>query len=323
MSRSHTSARLPHTGGDALFLTDAGLETWLIFQHGVPLRSFAAFELLESDTGRAALRAYYLPFLEMARDTGHGFVLETPTWRSGADWGAELGYSAAALTRINRDAVRFVTDLAREAAPGVPVVISGNIGPRGDGYDAGAPVTAEAAEDAHAFQVGVFATTGVDMVSAITITSAAEATGIARAAGRAGVPCVISFTVETDGRLPSGEGLVAAIRAVDAACDVPPAYYMVNCAHPDHFAAVLDSAGETAARIRGVRANASRLSHAELDCCETLDQGDRAELADLYAGLMLLLPRLSVVGGCCGTDHDHVREIARACRRGAHVHAPA
>ncbi|QDL94418.1 homocysteine S-methyltransferase (plasmid) [Paroceanicella profunda] len=318
MSRPFTRSPLPQTQG-GLFLTDAGIETWLIFNRGVRLRSFAAFELLDSASGRAALRDYYLPFLELARSSGHGFVLETPTWRAGADWGAELGYSAAALTRLNREAVRFLAELARTAAPEVRVVLSGNIGPRGDGYDPGAPMTAAAAEEAHAFQVGVFATTEVEMISAATITSSAEAIGIARAAGTAGLPCAIGFTVETDGRLPSGEGLIAAIRAVDAACPVPPAYYMINCAHPDHFAGVLAQAGETAQRIRSLRANASRMSHAELDGAETLDAGDREELAQLYAGLMRQLPALSVVGGCCGTDHGHVREIARACGGIAHA----
>jgi len=307
---------LPQLSGE-LFLTDAGLETWLVFHRGIELRHFAAFELLTTAVGREVLRDYYLPFLRMAARENAGFVLETPTWRASPDWGEMLGFSASDIGRINRQSVVFMSRIARDVPGARRTVLSGNIGPRGDGYVAGLAMGAAEAEDYHALQVGAFATAGADMVSAVTMTNVAEAIGIARAAGKARMPLVLSFTVETDGRLPDGQPLGEAILQTDAAAAVQPAYYMVNCAHPEHFGHVFHTGGEWRERIRGVRANASRLSHAELDEAETLDEGNPAELGALYRGLRQHLPNLSVLGGCCGTDHRHVEAIWGACRHAA------
>ena len=146
------------------------------------------------------------------------------------------------------------------------------------------------------------------------MTYAEEAIDVARAAADVGLPAVVSFTVETDGRLPSGQTLGDAIAQVDATCRVAPAYYMVNCAHPTHFANELDADAPWRARVHGVRANASRLSHAELDEATELDRGDIEELGALYASLGSMID-LRVVGGCCGTDHEHLATIASALDR--------
>ncbi|MBE2320675.1 homocysteine S-methyltransferase family protein [Solirubrobacter sp. CPCC 204708] len=297
---------LPHLSDD-LYLTDGGIETVLIFDEGLDLPLFAAFPLLEHEEGLAVLRRYYTPFVELAAAHDAGFVAETPTWRASPRWAKELGYSNAQLDQLNRRAVELMAEL-RERYP--RVLISGCVGPSDDGYNPTALLTAEEAEAYHAVQIGSFA--AADMVTAITMTYAAEAIGIVRAAARAGLPAVISFTVETDGRLPSGQALGDAIAEVDAAAW--PAYYMVNCAHPTHFEAVLD--GPWASRVRGVRANASTLSHAELDEAEELDAGDPADLAARYATLPLTL---NVVGGCCGTDVRHVAAIADELKGARHV----
>jgi len=293
-----------------IWITDAGLETWLIFHRGVELRDFAAFELLRTADGRAALTAYYTPFFEIAAEVGKGLVLETPTWRASADWGARLDYSEDDLAEINAMAVGFCRELAANAST-VDVKISGNIGPRGDGYQVGTLMSAEAARNYHKSQIEALAAGGADLVTAITLGYADEAIGVAEAAAEIDVPCVIGFTVETDGRLPDGSALREAIECVDWECSTPPLHFILNCAHPDHFADVLQDEGAWRMRLKGIRANASRQSHAELDEAETLDDGDPLELADLYAELKKLLPELSVVGGCCGTDHRHVREIAQ------------
>ncbi len=278
---------LPQTSGDRLFLTDGGLETDLIFTRGVDLPLFAAFPLLDAADGRRALRDYFAPFLALAAERGAGFVLDTPTWRANADWGEQLGYDRAALEQVNRDAVGFARELGAEAgeAP-APIVVNGVIGPRGDGYVAGDRMTAEEAEDYHALQARAFADAGADMLTAVTMTYEEEAVGVARAAAAAGLPCAISFTVETDGRLPSGQPLGEAIAAVETATGSAPAYYMVNCAHPTHFAHVLEGLGPLAGRIGGLRVNASRKSHAELDEAEELDAGDPAALEGEHAELL-------------------------------------
>ena len=305
-----TSA-LPQLAGDRVFLTDGGLETALIFHRGADLPLFAAFPLLDDPDGRAMLRDYFRPFLATASERGAGFLVDTVTWRANPDWADQLGYDADALDRVNRDAVAFARSLREEAGDAAPpILVSGVVGPRGDGYRADAQMTAAQAEDYHGPQIRSFAAAGADLIAAITMTYADEAVGIARAAADAGLPAAISFTVETDGRLPSAQALGEAIEQVDAETLGSPAYYMINCAHPTHFADVLAEGGAWRDRIAGVRANASAKSHAELDEASELDEGDPAELAAGYAELRSQLPNLNVVGGCCGTDSRHVAAVA-------------
>ena len=250
--------------------------------------------------------------MELAREQGAGFVLETPTWRASPRWAAELGYSDDKLDALNRRAITLMEELRGDSDR---FVISGCIGPQDDGYNPSATLSADEARDYHATQIGTFADTAADMVTALTMTYSDEAIGVTRAAGAAGIPAAISFTVETDGRLPNGQALGEAIEQVEAETDPAPAYYMINCAHPEHFDAVLS--GESwAERIRGLRANASNKSHAELDEAEELDAGDPADLGARHAALRDRLPRVNVLGGCCGTDHRHVAEISRAWRAG-------
>jgi S-methylmethionine-dependent homocysteine/selenocysteine methylase len=296
---------------EATFVTDGGMETTLIFHQGLELPHFASFVLLDDDEGVRALRDYFRPYLEIAREAGVGIVLDTPTWRANADWGERLGYTAEALAGVNRRAVRLLEQLREETGGRPQIVICGCVGPRGDGYQVGETMTAEEAETYHSPQVEVFADTAADLVSALTMTYAEEATGIVRAARAASVPAAVSFTVETDGRLPSGQPLDEAIEQVDAETDGAAAYFMINCAHPTHFADVLEPGSRTLDRIRGLRANASTMSHAELDEAEELDEGDPVDLARRYAELRQRLPNLNVVGGCCGTDHRHIGEICR------------
>lgn len=311
MSKTH---RLPQMGGD-MFLTDGGIETTLIFHEGFELPYFAAFHLLADNEGTWALRRYFRRYATLAREHAVGLILESPTWRASADWGAKLGYSPADIEQVNRDAIALLEEVRRELEiDRSPMVISGCIGPRGDGYRADTLMTREAAQDYHASQVRVFAASGVDLVSAMTMTNTNEAIGIVRAAQAVRLPVVIAFTVETNGKLPTGESLRQAIETVDRATDNGPAYYMINCAHPAHFASELIDGAAWVSRIRGIRANASRCSHAELDEATTLDDGDPIDFGNQYRDLRARFPQINVLGGCCGTDHRHVERIAIAVR---------
>ena len=304
---------LPQLGGD-FFLTDGGIETTLVFHEGIELPYFAAFDLLKHEAGREALRKYFRPYVEIAKTHGVGFILESATWRASADWGAKLGHSSAALADLNRQAIALLRDLRdAHADEGTPMVISGCIGPRGDGYNPATLMSADEAERYHAAQADTFRDTDADMITAITMTYPAEAVGLTRAARAAGMPVVISFTVETDGRLPTGETLREAIEQVDQATGRAPAYYMINCAHPTHFDAALAAGEPWVARIRGLRANASTKSHAELDQATELDAGNPAEFGRQHRALRDRLQTLNVFGGCCGTDHRHVEAICKAC----------
>jgi S-methylmethionine-dependent homocysteine/selenocysteine methylase len=250
----------------------------------------------------------------MARDAGLGFVLESPTWRANADWAATLGYDKTALADINRRALALMVELRDEfETPRSPMPISGNIGPRGDGYQPGKLMSAQEAEAYHAEQIAVFRGSAADLTSAFTMNYANEAIGVARAAKAAGLPVVIALTVETDGRLPTGQTLKDAIEEIDAETGAAPAYYMINCAHPNHFAGVLKAGEAWTRRLRGLRANASTRSHAELDQATDLDIGNPVELGRSYAELRRKFRHVNVLGGCCGTDHRHVEQICFAC----------
>lgn len=305
-------AKLPQL--ESVFLTDAGLETDIIFNRGIDLPYFASITLLQSTEGKLALEGYFRGFLELARRMRCGLILESATWRASSDWAEPLGMSQQELDALNASAIAILRDLRDEFGSTIPsVLISGCLGPRGDGYDPGKIMSDEEAESYHHHQAEVLASAGVDQLTAITMTNVPEAIGIAKAAKSLGIPVAISFTVETDGRLPTGDKLSEAVSAVDRATDSTPAYYMINCAHPSHFAAALEDGADWVNRIGGVRANASRCSHAELDAMSELDRGDLEELAALHSELRQRFPHINVLGGCCGTDLGHITAIAEAC----------
>ena len=304
---------LPQLGG-GLYLTDGGIETTLIFHEGLDLPDFAAFHLLKTHEGEAALRKYFRTYAEIAKQFGTGLILESATWRANADWGTRLGYTPEVLADANRRAIHLLEEVRNEyETERTPVVISGCLGPRGDGYVPDRAMSEQEAAAYHQDQVETLAGSAADMVCATTMNYVGESIGIARAAQRANMPVAISFIVETDGKLPTGQALKAAIEQVDDATSGYPCYYMINCAHPVHFEHVLIEGGLWLNRIRGLRANASRKSHAELNESPELDVGNPVELGSQYARLKTRLPHLNVMGGCCGTDHRHVEQIAEAC----------
>lgn len=315
MTRPRYRNNLPQLQRE-MFLTDSGMETDFVFNRGLELPEFASFTLLKEANGCAELLQYCLAHAEIAREHDCGFIFESPTWRASPDWGDRLGYSRNELEKANRDAIALIEAAREKADLEKPFVISANTGPRGDGYDPGVIMSASEAEAYHGWQVEVFADTAADLVTAMTITNVDEAIGITNAAAQADIPCVISFTVETDGRLPTGQPIGEAMMQTDFEARRPPVYYMINCAHPTHFMGALQEGGPWLSRLRGIRANASKCSHAELDECDTLDDGNPVELGADYVELRRLVPSLHIFGGCCGTDARHVAAIAKAVDAG-------
>jgi homocysteine S-methyltransferase len=304
---------LPQLTEERLFLTDGGLETELVFKFGVDLPLFAAISLFFDHDDPDMLHEYFAPYLETAKSRGCGFLLESATWRSSPDWLNKLGIAEQRHAELNRKAIDFLLRIREDHETAEsPMPISGQLGPRGDGYSIDAKMSPREAEAYHSWQARLFAETEADQISALTLNYVEEAVGVARAGAAAGVPTVISFTVETDGRLPSGQPLGEAIEQVDAESGGAPAYFMLNCAHPDHFSGTLKAGKDWVGRIRAVRANASRMSHEELDNAEELDSGNPQEFGQQHAELLGRFPSLRVMGGCCGTDHRHVEEISKA-----------
>jgi S-methylmethionine-dependent homocysteine/selenocysteine methylase len=310
---AHYRHHLPQLSSD-LFITDGGLETTLIFREGLELHDFAAFDLLKHDAGYQALQKYFRTYATLARNYQVGLVLESATWRANPDWGTKLGYSNLALAKMNHKAIALLHDIRYEyETEQSRMVISGCLGPRGDGYIPSDLMTADEAQHYHQPQIQTFHDADADLVTAITMNYVEEAIGITLAAQSVGMPVVISFTVETDGKLPTGQTLKEAIEQVDAATNQAPAYYMINCAHPNHFAEVLTVDEMWVDRIRGIRANSSTRSHAELNEAPDLDEGNPVELGNQYRELRNQLPHLNVLGGCCGTDDRHIESICKAC----------
>lgn len=302
---------LPSEAKDQCFLTYTGMETDLLFTQGIDLPGFASFPLLESAQGRAQLRSYYEGLIAVAQAAKTGAILETPTWVASCDRGAQIGYAPDVLAQRNAQAATFVCGIRDDLAGETPVLVSGNVGPRSDAYLPANQMTPEDAKDYHQDQLSVLAQAGVDMISAYTMACADETIGIVRAAHQSDVPVVVAFTVETDGHLPTGESLGDTIQKVDGATDAYAAYYMINCAHPDHFTHILNGA-PWMDRLCGVVANASRCSHAELDEAVELDDGDPVELGQQLAALRQQFPDICVLGGCCGTDMRHMRSLCAA-----------
>lgn len=307
------TGHLPQLEGAAL-LTDSGLETDLIFHHDVDLPAFAAFTLLRDDRGRELLAGYAREHFETAAAHGFGAVVETPTWRASRDWAGAVGWSTSDVVRSNRDAVELVCDIRRSVKGAGPQLVSGNLGPRSDGYVSAERMTAAEALGYHGEQVEAFASTDVDLVTLMTVAYPPEAIGFVRAATENGLAPVVSFTVETDGRLPDGTELGDAIAQVEDATDGAAAYFMVNCAHPTHFRSVLDPHAPWAERLVGLRANASTRSHAELDEADDLDDGDPILLATELVDASSVMPAVRVLGGCCGTDVRHIDAVGAALR---------
>lgn len=302
---------LPHQTQD-IFLTDGGTETWLMYKRGFELPQFSAFHLLNDPRATAAIRYYYSAFAGIAQQLGTGFIFDSLTYRASRDWGRLLGYSAEGLAEMNHKCIALYRDIAAEAGMAEDkIVISGCIGPKGDAYKTNEGLTADGAEAYHMAQIETFKAAGADIVTALTLNATDEAIGIARASAAVGLPSVISFTLEKDRHLRSGETLQQAIETVDAATHNAPAYYMINCSHPVDFGPALELA-PWADRIGGLRANASSLDHGTLCQLGHLEEGNADELAGQYQKLKAAYPSMNVFGGCCGTDHVHVEKIGKA-----------
>ena len=295
---------------ESTFLTDGGLETTLIFNHGIDLPHFASSDLLMNKEGRKILQEYYENYIAVSKPKCKGFILETGTWRANPDWIEKVGYSSLQIDTINSVAIQELEILRnKHETEDFKMPISLCIGPRGDGYSPKDKMSVEIAEEYHSHQIEIAAAANADMVSAMTMNYNEEAIGIVAAAKKNNIPVIISYTVETDGKLPSGDSLEDALTTLDKLTDNYVSYFMINCAHPNHFKDVLKTNGSWLYRIGGIRANSSTKSHAELDESEVLDEGDKDALAKGYKELKTLLPNFNVIGGCCGTDHTHMEKI--------------
>jgi S-methylmethionine-dependent homocysteine/selenocysteine methylase len=311
------------------YLSDAGLENWLVSHKEFELPEFAAYVVLHDSFvgGKAALREYYQGFAELAAanwdDGCRGCVLETPTWRASRGWAEKIDKekidkeTVDDMANVNETAVRFVRDIAdevereqRKLGRDFRVIVSGCVGPKRAGYAAQQVESAADYATYHAEQIKALRSGGADVITAMTMTHGEEVEGILRAcmSSAAGLPAIVSWTVEVDGRLPSGDELGSIISRLDSVDGViPAAYHMMNCSPATHFEKMFPSSVATDAtnapertfvdwtvRIRGVRCNAVTESPVDLH-----DSGDADDLGLRIANLRDFLPSLNIFGSYC------------------------
>ena len=306
--------------GDRLFLTDGGIETTLIFQEGWELPEFAAFHLLKTSNGEAALRKYFRTYAEIATRLGTGLVLKSATWAGPASTGE--GKSATAPTNSSTRTGAQSGSSRRFGTSSAPNGLRW--------WSVDALVQRETAmfrasrcrrvkrSPLCAADRGLRELSGRRGVRG-AMNYVEEAIGVVQAARRAGMPVAISFAVETDGFLPTGQTLKSAVEHVDAETSGYTSSFGINCAHPSHFEHALAGHDRWLQRIGALRANASSKSHAELNESTELDSGDPVGLAEDYGRLKKQLARLNVMGGCCGTDHRHIERIGETCSKLFHT----
>lgn len=295
------------------YLTEGGQETELMYGHGFDLPEFALFPLLDNPAALARLTAMYQAVLDVAVRHEMGVMLGGLDYRASPDWAGKLGIDAAALTDYQRRSIAFLRDVSAPYRDRLPhILISGAVGPQGDAYERNLTVTPQSAEAYHATQMQNLVTSGVDLVQAMTFTSADEAIGLVRAARTHDLPVIMSFMPDASEGRDGQPTLRDMIEKVDAATDRYALFYGINCSHPREFEPLLESGGDWLGRIGMLRPNASSKEKVELCQIGHLERGDPIELAAHMGRLAHSMPHVTAWGGCCGTWDEHLDLIAQA-----------
>lgn len=296
---------------DDIIITDGGLETTLIYKYNIELPYFSCINLLKTDSGRNIIYNCLLNYVNISEKYNVNIIIETPTWRCSKKWSKLLNCENSDIEKINREAVNIVKSIKKNNKK---IIISGNIGPIDDGYVISNKLTIEELKEYHSEQIYILANENVDIISAFTINYVEEAIGITLVCKDINIPLVISFTLNIDGKLPSGMTLEDSIKYIDKYTNYYPMYYMINCAHPKHFISLFkDNNSDWIKRIKGIRSNASDKSHEELNNSKKLDIGNIVELSNYCKNIRKENKHINIFGGCCGTDENHVEEILIKC----------
>ncbi|WP_286238828.1 homocysteine S-methyltransferase family protein [Neptuniibacter halophilus] len=298
-----------------LYLTEGGTETEIMYKYGFELPHFAMFPLLDNPAAVTKMRDMFRYYLDVVAKHKLCALIGGLDYRASPDWGKLLGYSDAGLAEANLQSIDFLRDVAAEYAHDIEqTLIQGLIGPRGDAYQQGHTITAEAAEDYHAIQLTTLKKAGVDLALAITFNNVEESIGVARAAKTIGVPLAISLTLNRNSTLGDGTPLADAIEQIDQATDHSVEFYSINCSHPIEYEPAIDG-GPWLQRVRGVRPNASKMEKVALCKIGHLESGDPVELGEQCGELAKRYPHMDIWGGCCGTWDQHLDQIALNIRK--------
>ena len=254
--------------------------------------------------GKRALREIYSGYIDIACEAGLPINIATPTWRANRERVLE-----AVIGNINRDAVRFLSDLRNEWDEfSSRIFIGGLIGCKNDCYKPAEGLPPDKAYSFHSWQIEQLAKENIDYLMAATVPAIPEAVGMALAMQKTKIPYFISFVINRAGKILDGSSLRTAFDRIDAECTIPPVGYMINCAYPSFLNAPAQPES-VLRRLLGFQGNASSLDHAELDGSLSLqsdtleDWGDRMVALNKIHGIKIL-------GGCCGTDVSHLKYLA-------------
>lgn len=296
-------------------ITDGGIETRIMFETNLSMDpELQVAALVPDPDGAAALRSIYESYIKAAGEFGLPIVIGTPTFRASLNFARRAGHGGEESVReLNVGAVRLLRQL-REDSDHRPIFIAGVIGPSGDAYTPGDALGAPEAAAYHRLQTEVLAEEGVEFLFAPTFPAVDEALGVAMAMGRSGLPYVVSFVLDTAGRVLDGTPLTAAIERIDNEALPPPLYYSISCVYPDVAARALEDAARDSktlvGRIAELKANGSPLGTDELVRLDHIEATPPEPFAELLWSLHESHPVLRVIGGCCGTDDRHIRALA-------------
>lgn len=297
-----------------LYLTEAGTETEVLYKEGYELPHFAMWTLLDNPEAMERIGDMYRRYLDVAAENETGIVLCGFDYRASPDWAALLDVDRDGLREVIHRGIGFLRDVSDPYRDRVPhILLGGSIGPRGDAYSRGEPVTADSAEEYHSFQIACLKEAGADIACAHTFNNIPEAVGVARAARAEGLPLAMYFSLDSSSRLNTGPSLRDAVIETDSQTGNAPLFYGLNCSHPVEFEPALEP-GDWIDRLRSIRPNASKMEKIALCKLGHLEDGDPDELGAQMGDLARRYPHMDIMGGCCGTDERHLSRIAEAVK---------
>ncbi|MBW2409401.1 MAG: homocysteine S-methyltransferase family protein [Deltaproteobacteria bacterium] len=265
--------------------------------------------LIYDQAGKQAMTRIYRQYIDIASRYRLPMIVSAPTWRASSERINKSAYSGRET--MVKDCADFINRIRQDVSQSADCIyIAGLIACRGDSYEPREALTADKAEAYHRLQAQELAHAGVDFILAATLPAVSEALGIAAALSQCAIPYSLSFVIRSDGRVLDGTPLQAAIEKIDAAVNPGPLFYQINCVHPAIFRKAIEQSEPGFDRLLGLQANTSEKSPEELDGLGYLDTSEPEEFAESMLALHTHFG-LKIIGGCCGTDHRHIEEIAK------------
>ena len=266
--------------------------------------------------GKKILDKIYNQYISVAYKFNLPILILTPTWRANKE---RLELAGFKDKNVNADCVKFLFDIRNKYGEfASKILIGAPMACKGDAYNPEEALLSDEAYNFHKFQVKKLSEAGVDFLLGSTLPASSEALGMAKAMAESNIVYILSFVIHPNGKLLDGTSLNETISVIDNSVSPKPIYYMLNCVHPTHcMSAINNELNNTEVirtRLKGLQANGSAMSPEELELLEKTSSQSPSiwgkKMIDLY-----LNSNLKILGGCCGTNHHHIKSIARIFRK--------